>query len=157
MMPVPFVSVIIPVYNDPVRLKTCLQVLEAQTYPKQAYEVIVVDNGSDESIAPIVAGFSQAQAASEPRQGSYAARNTGIGLAQGEILAFIDSDCLPALDWIASGVAHLLRKSNSSIVGGKVEFSFQNPAHPTAPELYDSIMHFNMKRYIEKKNFTGAG
>jgi glycosyltransferase involved in cell wall biosynthesis len=54
-----FVSVIIPVYNDPVRLKTCLQVLAEQTYPNEAYEVIVVDNGSDESIEPIVAEFSQ--------------------------------------------------------------------------------------------------
>ena len=52
----PFVSVIIPVYNDPERLKTCLQALEEQTYPKSAYEVIVVDNGSDESIEPLVAG-----------------------------------------------------------------------------------------------------
>jgi glycosyltransferase involved in cell wall biosynthesis len=153
----PFVSVIIPVYNDAVRLKTCLQALAKQTYPQDAYEVIVVDNGSNESIAPIVAGFSQAQAAYEPRHGSYAARNTGIALARGDILAFIDSDCIPALDWIARGVANLLREPKDSIVGGKVEFIFQDPEHPTATELYDSIMHFNMKMYIAKQNFTGAG
>jgi glycosyltransferase involved in cell wall biosynthesis len=157
MVSTPFVSVIIPVYNDAVRLKTCLQALEKQTYPREAYEVIVVDNGSDESIAPIVAGFSQAKAAYEARQGSYAARNTGIALAQGEILAFIDSDCIPALDWIERGVANLLRQPKDSIVGGNVEFIFQDPDHPTATELYDSMIHFNMKMYIEKKNFTGAG
>jgi len=61
-IPAPFVSVIIPVYNDPIRLKTCLQALEEQTYPQNAYEIIVVDNGSDESIEPIVAEFSQAKA-----------------------------------------------------------------------------------------------
>jgi len=55
----PFVSVIIPVYNDSIRLRTCLQALEEQTYPKSAYEVIVVDNGSDESIEPIFAEFSK--------------------------------------------------------------------------------------------------
>ena len=56
-MSTPFVSVIIPVYNDPIRLETCLQALEEQTYPKSSYEVIVVDNGSDESIEPIVVEF----------------------------------------------------------------------------------------------------
>lgn len=64
----PFVSVIIPVYNDPIRLKICLQVLEKQTYPENAYEVIAVDNGSDESIEPIVAGFNQAKASLSPTQ-----------------------------------------------------------------------------------------
>ena len=61
-MPTPFVSVIIPVYNDSIRLRTCLQALEEQTYPKNAYEVIVLIYGSDESIEPIVAEFSQAKA-----------------------------------------------------------------------------------------------
>jgi len=61
-MPTPFVSVIIPVYNDSIRLRTCLQALEEQTYPQSSYEVIVVDNGSDESIEPIVAEFSQMKA-----------------------------------------------------------------------------------------------
>jgi len=53
-----YVSVIISVYNDAERLKLCLQALEEQTYPKGYYEVIVIDNGSDESIEPIVAGYS---------------------------------------------------------------------------------------------------
>jgi len=96
----PFVSVIIPVYNDPERLKTCLQALEEQTYPQSSYEVIVVDNGSDESIEPIVTEFNQAKAGYEPHPGSYAARNKGLSLARGEVIAFTDADCIPALDWI---------------------------------------------------------
>ena len=80
-MSTPFVSVIIPVYNDPIRLQTCLQALEDQTYPKSSYEVIVVDNGSDESIEPIVAEFSQAKATYKAQPGSYAASNKGISLA----------------------------------------------------------------------------
>ncbi len=51
----PFVSVIIPVYNDTERLQRCLDALEEQTYPADRYEVVVVDNGSDTPIAPVVA------------------------------------------------------------------------------------------------------
>ncbi len=152
----PFVSVIIPVYNDPIRLKTCLQALEEQTYPKSSYEVIVVDNGSDESIEPLVAEFCQAKTGYEDRPGSYAARNTGLSLAQGEILAFTDSDCIPAPDWIEKGVKHLLSVPNCGIVGGEVELFFQEPEHPTAVELYDTIMHLNQKMYLKKKNFSAT-
>ena len=100
MRAIPFVSVVIPVYNDSVRLKTCLQALEAQTYPKEVYEVIVVDNGSDESIEPVVAEFPQARASYETHPGSYAARNKGVSISRGEVLAFTDLDDILAPDWI---------------------------------------------------------
>ena len=105
-----FVSVIIPVYNDSARVKICLEALEKQTYPQNLYEVIVVDNASDEypAIKDVVCQFSQAIAAYESRPGSYAARNKGISLAKGDIIAFTDADCIPAKNWIEKGVANLL-------------------------------------------------
>ena len=51
---IPFVSVIIPVFNDSARLKSCLQALEVQTYPQDSYEVIVIDNNSTEYLGAIV-------------------------------------------------------------------------------------------------------
>jgi len=143
------------VYNDPVRLKTCLQALEEQTYPKSSYEVIVVDNGSDESIEPIVAEFFQAKVSYETTyRGPYAARNKGLSLARGEVIAFTDSDCIPASDWIEKGVANLLRVPNCGIVGGKIELFFKNPDHLTVAELYDyTTMYLNQKLYIEHLNF----
>ncbi len=95
----PFVSVVIPVFDDPDRLRTCLQALEHQTYPKPRYEVIVVDNGSARSVPPLVGQFGQARATYEMVPGANAARNRGISLARGEILAFTDADCVPARDW----------------------------------------------------------
>jgi len=150
----PFVSVIIPVYNDPERLRICLQALEEQTYPKNAYEVIVVDNGSDESIEPIVAGFNQVKASSETSQrGPCVARNKGLSLARGGVIAFTDADCIPASDWIEKGVVNLLRIPNCGIVGGRIDMFFKDPDRPTVAELYDSIMHLNQKMYIEKSDF----
>ena len=60
-----FVSVIIPVYNDTERLKRCLGALENQTYPKNLYEVVVVDNGSDDNVEGLVLLYDQAVMAFE--------------------------------------------------------------------------------------------
>lgn len=151
-----FVSVIIPVYNDPGRLKTCLQALEKQTYPQHAYEVIVVDNGSDGSVESVVTEFNQAKASYEEHSGSYAARNKGISLARGEILGFTDSDCIPAPDWIERGVAKLQSVPKCGIVGGEIEMFFQDPDHPTPVELYDSMTYLKQKGYIEKGQFSAT-
>src|SRR5918998_5105397 len=104
----PFVSVIVPVYNDQEDLVLCLEALENQTYPKDRYEVVVVDNGSKESIEPVVSRFTCASAAREDRPGTYAARKNGLRLARGEIIAFTDADCIPTPQWLEKGVGKLL-------------------------------------------------
>lgn len=96
--PYPFVSVVIPVFNDAERLEMCLRALEDQTYPADRYEVILVDNGSDASMEGLAAGFAGTRVAYEDRPGSYAARNKGVSLARGEVVAFTDSDCVPYRD-----------------------------------------------------------
>ncbi|MEM1169036.1 MAG: glycosyltransferase [Cyanobacteria bacterium P01_H01_bin.35] len=151
---VPFVSVIIPVYNDRERLKKCLKALEIQTYPHNLYEVIVVDNASDDDIPAVVASFNQATILEEKRRGSYAARNKGILNAKGEVIAFTDSDCIPANDWIEKGVNNLLNTSNCGIVGGKIKIFFKDPERPTAVELYDSIMAFPQSNYVKNNKFS---
>lgn len=148
-----FVSVIVPVFNDSEHLKTCLEALESQTYPKNLYDVIVVDNASDEDIESVVSQFGQAGTTHESRPGSYAARNKGISLAKGEVIAFTDSDCIPAPDWIEKGVANLLRVSNCGLVAGKVEFFFNNPNQLTAVELYDSVTFLQQQKYVEERKF----
>lgn len=154
-LPNPFVSIVIPVFNDPERLKTCLEALENQTYPKSLYEIIVVDNGSDEDkdIQGVVNQFSQAFATHESCPGSYAARNKGISVAKGDIIAFTDADCIPASDWIEKGTANLLRVPNCGLVAGKVKFLFKNPHQPTVVELYDSIIAIPQKKFIEQDKF----
>jgi len=151
----PFASIIVPTFNeDPERLKNCLTALENQTYPKKIYEVIVVDNGSNRDIQSIVKRFSQATISKENQPGSYLARNKGISLAKGKIIAFTDSDCIPAKDWIEKGVNNLLKDSNIGLVGGRLEPIFKNPKKITTAEFYDVIMHFDQKRFVENKKFA---
>lgn len=151
----PFVSVLIPVFNDGKRLKLCLEALENQTYPQQLYEVIVIDNGSTEDIKSIVCKFKQASISREETLGSYAARNHGITLAKGEIIAFIDADCIPSAEWIEEGVSKFLHVPDCGLAAGKIDLFFQDPSHPTAVELYESIeMGFPQDKLLAEQQYA---
>lgn len=151
-----FVSVIIPVLNDLIGLRQTLTALNNQTYPANLYEVIVVDNGSTEDISPIVEKFPQAKLTHESQPGSYIARNKGISIARGEILAFTDSDCIPESDWIAQGVEQLRSVTNCGLVAGKINFHYQKPQQPTVVELYDSTTFLNQKKYVEQLHYAAT-
>lgn len=134
MSAAPFVSVIVPVYNDPARLWLCLDALEKQTYPSALYEVIVVDNASDVPVAPVVEAHVHARLVVEQRAGAYAARNTGLRLARGEVVAFTDADCQPAPDWLAQGVAAL--GDGNDVAGGWIDTVPRDAATLTLVERY---------------------
>jgi glycosyltransferase involved in cell wall biosynthesis len=150
---IPFVSIIIPVFNDSERLRLCLTSLENQTYSKAHYEVIVVDNNSEENIQKVTNGFNQVKLIQEMQRGSYAARNAGIAIARGSIFGFTDSDCIPANNWIEFGVKNLQRNPNCGLVAGRIDFYFQKPDCPNAAELWDSLNHLRQKKYVEKDHF----
>jgi len=149
----PFVSIIIPTFNDSERLRHCLNLLESQTYPKHLYEVIVVDNNSSDNIAQVVAEFQQASYAFESAPGSYNARNKALTVAKGEILGFTDSDCAPASDWIKQGVEQMLAYPGCGLVAGRINFSFEDPNDPTPAELYDSLHFLQQEKYVREGNF----
>lgn len=149
-----FVSIIIPVLNDSERLKLCLQALENQTYPKHLFEVIVVDNASEDDIKTVVSQFSQAKLTYEKQQSAYAARNQGISFAKGEIFAFTDSDCIPAPDWIENGIIALQNNPDCGIIGGKITLFFRDENCLNAVELYEKLTAFPQKRHIERNNFA---
>ena len=149
----PFVSVIIPVYNDSERLFELLGSLDCQSYGRENYEIIVVDNGSDEDPKQIADKFDVTLLYEKDIQSSYAARNKGIGLARGDIYAFIDSDCKACDNWISEGIK-ALQQTNASIVGGKVVFTFSPKKR--AAEYYDASTNFQFEEKI-KRGTCGGG
>lgn len=149
----PFVSIIIPVYNDRDRLTLCLEALEHQTYPKDQYEVIVIDNGSEHPLDDLISRFQQVHLTCEDQPGSYAARNRGLQIARGQLLGFTDSDCIPAQDWIEKGVARFLATENCGLVAGKIQLFFQQKDHPTVVELFDSRNFLQQHRYIAEDHY----
>lgn len=148
-----FISVIIPVFNDRERLQLCLKALENQTYPQELYEVVVVDNASEENIAEVTSQFKQVVLTVETKRGSYAARNQGIKIAKGELLAFTDSDCIPTKNWLEKGVGYLLSASGGAVFAGRIDIFFKNPNKPKAAEVYDKICHLQQKKYVEEQNY----
>lgn len=149
----PFVSVLIPVFNDQERLRLCLNALSQQTYPHDRYEVIVVDNGSEHDPSAMASEFPDVTFLRELRPGSYTARNLGLSLAKGSVIALTDADCIPEPSWIQAGVDRLSRTPNCGLVAGNVLLFFKDPKRPNAAELYDAVTSFQQKKFIEKYHF----
>ena len=95
----PFVSVVVPVLDRAAMIGDLLASLAAQDHPSERREIIVVDNGSTDG-TPRVVENHPVRLLYEPRRSSYAARNRGIAESRGELVAFIDSDCIAAPDWL---------------------------------------------------------
>ncbi len=88
---IPIVSVIIPVYNGAKYIQTAIESILNQTYTN--YEIIVVDDGSnDETREKLKPYWNKIRYLYQENQGSAAARNLGIELAKGELIAFLDAD-----------------------------------------------------------------
>lgn len=147
------VSVVIPVFNDIARLEQCLDALDKQTYSKACYEVVVVDNASTEDIKTLVAKYEGVGYQYEQKPGSYAARNKGLSVATGEVIAFTDSDCIPENDWIEQGVKALQDNPDCGLIGGAITLFYKNPSRLTGVEVYESLLGFPQKKYIEDERF----
>jgi len=115
---VPAVSVIVPARNAADTIAATLEALGRQDIG-EPYEVIVVDDGSDDETAAIAAAtFTEARVLPGPALGAAAARNHGVEASSGEYLGFIDADCVPSERWLREGVAAL---ASADLVQGAVE------------------------------------
>ena len=100
----PKVSVIVPIYNGEADLPDLIACLRSQSYPARQVEYLLVDNNSSDRTADLIKaateGITVCYLSENQIQSSYAARNTGIRAAKGEILAFTDADCRPQPHWL---------------------------------------------------------
>src|SRR3954468_12291438 len=106
----PFVSVIVPHYQDLAGLEICLAALAAQTYPADRFEIVLADNNSPVGLPAVEAGVrGRASVVLVTEKGAGPARNGAVAASKGEVLAFIDSDCVAEPGWLAAGVQALER------------------------------------------------
>lgn len=161
-MQTPSVSVVIPVYNDPEGVRLTLESVSNQTYPNKDYEVVVVNNNSDdgddtqgaideyheqypERVRPVF----------ESEQGRWHALDAGIEAARGDVLAFVDAEMTVEVDWLAS-VIEALEETGADYLGTTVE-SYPPDGKETTATLFDRLTLFRMGEYFEESYFVGAG
>jgi GT2 family glycosyltransferase len=117
----PSFSIIIPTYARPSQLATCLESIARLDYPRECFEVIVVDDGSDAPPHDVVASFSsriEVKLLTQRHAGPAAARNTGAAHACGDFLVFTDDDCLPERSWLRA-FASRFQAEPDALVGGR--------------------------------------
>ncbi|WP_264569093.1 glycosyltransferase family 2 protein [Rhodoferax antarcticus] len=119
----PQISLVVCTRNRASALPACLAALNRME-SEVAYEIVIVDNGSTDHTADVIAEFaSTAQArvvvVHEGKKGVSHAKNAGIQMAQGKIIAFTDDDCYPAPDYL-NAIAECFSDQSIAYMGGKV-------------------------------------
>jgi len=119
------ISVIIPAYNEEQYLANALCALEQQTFPRHDFEVIVVDNASTDRTYDIANLYGADVVLKELRKGTNRARQTGLEHSQGEIVAFLDADCVPEKWWLERIHRRLHKKHNRcAAIAGSYMFNW---------------------------------
>ena len=139
------ISVIIPFYTHENLLEKCLLALTKQTI--QPFEVIALYNGKGLNSKELVENFGF-KWINEEKSGSYTARNTGIKIAKGNIIAFTDADCIPKENWIEEALKTFNNKKEIGIIGGKIKLIYKNQK-PKTYEIFESLFDFDQKYFIE--------
>lgn len=140
-------SIVIPTYNRPRQLVSCLESLTRLDYPAGDFEVIVVDDGSPTPLDPHVNRFKAQLALTlvrQPNGGPAAARNTGSRRAQGRYLAFTDDDCQPRSDWLRQ-LQVILERFPDRMVGGRVVNRLDGNPYSIASQAIKEVVyaHYN--------------
>ncbi len=136
-------SIVVPTRDRHPQLTACLEAIAEIEYPRSRFEVIVVDDGSEEPIESVVDGFRERVGIKNHRQlgsGPAAARNAGASLARGRYIVFTDDDCLPAPDWLGQ-LAARLRSAPDSVVGGRTVNTLAENPYSTASQLLISYLY----------------
>ena len=141
----PFFSIIIPTYNRPERLSSCLEAIALLDYPRDRFEVIVVDDGSKIPLDLVVKPLKNELDLKLLRQenaGPAAARNKGAAVAQGKFLAFTDDDCQPTPDWLTQFATGFVDAPEAMIGGKTINALDSNLFSAASQKLIDYLYEY---------------
>ncbi|MDZ4277541.1 MAG: glycosyltransferase family 2 protein [Dehalococcoidia bacterium] len=155
----PFVSVIVPMRNERRHIQRCLRSLAAQDYPRDRFEVIVVDGGSGDGSRELAEAMREelANLRVMENRGRNTARGLNIGLAfaRGEVIVRVDAHASVARDFLGQGVA-ALRRANADVVGGPIRTLGEGPAGEAVALAVSSPFGVGnaVFRYSEREQWT---
>jgi len=154
------ISVVIPVYNSEKFLDYLLNSLMKQSLNTEVYEIIFIDNNSNDNSARILRNYININNNCKyymfnKKQGSYASRNFGISLARGDVLAFTDADCILEEKWLKNiWEFYNVKENENVIIAGNIEIIIENTNNLW--EQYDKIVSLNNKKYVKNKSAATA-
>jgi cellulose synthase/poly-beta-1,6-N-acetylglucosamine synthase-like glycosyltransferase len=155
----PFVSVIVPMRNERRYIERCLRSLAAQDYPRDRYEVIVVDGNSNDGSREIVEAFRSELPTMRvvDNRGRHTSRGLNIGLAfaRGDVIARVDAHAAVAPDYLRQSIA-ALQRTNADAVGGPITTLGEGPSGETIALAVSSPFGVGnaVFRYSEKEQWT---
>lgn len=136
----PFVSVVIPTRNREKMLFECIGSLVEMDYPSSRYEIIIINDGINLSNSFVDEGVVGRPSVAlkivniSKRIGAGRARNVGVKMARGEIVAFVDDDAIVHKEWLKNLVKAYYFGKNIGGVGGRiVSFFDETPRNSHAP------------------------
>lgn len=146
-MTTPLVTIVIPTYARPARLRGCLAALARQTIAADTFEVVVVDDGSPQPVVPPADTALTGPTVRIIRQqnaGPSAARNRGVQEARGELIALTDDDCLPTPVWLET-LVDTHRQCPGALVGGITFNGLTDDIFATTSQMIVDLVyeHFN--------------
>jgi len=116
----PYISVVVPAYNEERFLPQCLESIRNQDYAGD-YELIVADNASTDSTAKIALATG-AKVVFESKRSPACARQRGLEEAKGDIVAFIDADTQAPTCWLSTLVSRFVREPETVVISGPFAF-----------------------------------
>lgn len=156
----PFFSIIIPTYGRPRQLAQCLDAITLLEYPGNAFEVIVVDDGSKTSPEDVIKPFQSVidvKLLVQKHAGPATARNTGAEEARGKFLAFTDDDCQPSRDWLQKLKKRFADNEELIIAGRTINALPDNPYATASQLIIDYLNPYyneNFAKFLTSNNMA---
>jgi len=147
------ISVVICTYNRSELLSKCLLSLAEQSLGKELYEVIVADNNSSDDTCQIVEEHARKEPniriCCEKKRGANHTRNTGVGLAAGEYIAFIDDDAVAYPDWLSNIHDYICQHREVVVFGGPYDSYSLVPTPEWFPPEYGMLFLGDNERPVK--------
>lgn len=149
--------------DRPLQLSRCLTSIAALRFPRGRFEVIVVNDGGEvatETSLRSLAGDACLSLLSQPNRGPAAARNAGVAVARGELIAFIDDDCVVPVDWLEKLSAATSSFPNALIGGLTINLLSDNACSQASQRLVEYVCSYynepgsDRTPFFASNNFT---
>jgi len=150
-------SIVIPTYNRLIALNQCLNALCNQKNVHESWQIVVVNDGGVSIESVVKNHYERVNIihAEQLNSGPSAARNLAVKIAQGEIITFLDDDCIPHINWVSSILAN---SKKGVITGGKVtNWYVSNLYSESSQQLLDFLYQYNYgtsNEFFTSNNFS---